>query len=108
MHPTNGGAIVFELPPASAPGPGAKLRLWLQGALTDDAVETTPDGAVVRTSIRQAGESKGQVSVPNRTGFVETTVEIAAGTPIVLETTTPRDGRRHYCINARILEVSSP
>lgn len=105
-HPTTGGTIVFELPAQTAPPAGKKLLLELSGGFNDDAVKTTSDGAAVRTDILQKGASKGAITVPNRIGFVTTRVNIEPNAPVELRTTTPHDGRRHYCVNAEILELS--
>ena len=63
-----------------------------------------PGGAPVTTDILQGGLQKGKVTVPNRIGWYEAKVEIAPDAPIELRITTPRDGRRHHCINAKVVE----
>jgi hypothetical protein len=103
-HPTNGGVIGIEIPGQAPAGPGHKLMLSLAGALTDDAAAGTPDGAPVRTEILQDGAIKGAIEVPNRIGWVRANVEIAPDRSVQLRVTTPRDGRRHHCLNAQIEE----
>lgn len=107
-HPTNGGAMVFAIPAPTAPAPGHRLVLDLRAGLTDDAVRMTPDGAEVRTEVVQGGRVLGAVTVPNRVGWVEDKVDVAPGAPIELRVTTPRDGRRHHCVNADIKELAPP
>jgi hypothetical protein len=104
-HPTTGGVIVFSIPAAIAPGPGRHLELEVEGGITDEAVTTTPDGAPVAFDIRQNGASIGRLNVPNKVGFHKAAMKIAPDQPIELRITTLRDGRRHQCINARVLEV---
>jgi hypothetical protein len=104
-HPTTGGAIVFEIPAQGAPPAGRRLELVVSAGLADDAVTGTPDGASVTTEIVQGGQQKGRVVVPNRIGWFEAKVEIAPDAPIELRITTPRDGRRHHCINAKVVEL---
>jgi hypothetical protein len=103
-HPTNGGVIAIEMPGQAPAASGHKLMLSLAAALTDDAATGTPDGAPVRTEIVQDGAIKGAVEVPNRVGWMRSSVEIAPDRPVQLRVTTPRDGRRHHCLNAQIEE----
>jgi hypothetical protein len=103
-HPTTGGTIIFEIPAQAAPPEGRKLELIVSAGMADDAVNGTPGGASVTTEIMQGGLQKGRVVVPNRVGWFETKLEVAAGAPVELRITTPRDGRRHHCINAEIVE----
>jgi hypothetical protein len=105
-HPTSSGAIVFEIPAQTPPPAGRRLVLEVSGGFNDDAVKTTSDGAAVRTEILQNGANKGSILVPNRVGFVSTRVNIAPNAPVELKTTTPHDGRRHYCLNAELLELA--
>jgi hypothetical protein len=106
-HPTTAGVIVLEIP-AQAPLPeGARYVLTIRAGLTDDAVRQTADGAPVRTDVVQNGESKGALVVPNRIGWQETTVGVDPGTPIELRVTTPKDGRRHHCINAELKQIDA-
>jgi hypothetical protein len=104
-HPTNNGAIVFEIPAQAAPAAGRRLVLALTAALTDEAVRLTGDGAPVRTEVFQAGVGKGMLNVPNRVGWQRTRISIDPGVPVELKVTTPRDGRRHHCINAEIFDM---
>jgi hypothetical protein len=103
-HPTTGGIIIFEIPPQAPPPQGRKLELVVSAGLADDAVTTTPGGAQVTTEILQGGLQKGRVTVPNRIGWFESKVEVAPDAPIELRISTARDGRRHHCINAKIVE----
>lgn len=107
-HPTTGGAIVFTVPAQPAPGEGRHLELEVSAGLADDAVRGTPDGAPVETQLVQGGAPIGRVRVPNAVGWQKTRVKIAADLPVELRITTPRDGRRHHCVNARVLEVAAP
>ncbi|MBI2373897.1 MAG: hypothetical protein HYV07_07860 [Deltaproteobacteria bacterium] len=102
-HPTTGGQIRIELPLVPAPPPTRKLFLELDAALTDDAA-TTPDGAVVTTAVEEANRILGAVTVPNQRGWRRSRFALAGDLPVLLEVATPRDGRRHHCINARIVE----
>jgi hypothetical protein len=104
-HPTNGGTIVFEIPALPAPRAGRRLVVSLSGALSDDAVRNTGDGANVRTDVVQSGQTKGTVVVPNRIGWQRGSFNVEPGLPIELRVTTPRDGRRHHCVNAEVLEI---
>jgi hypothetical protein len=104
-HPTTGGEIVISIPPASEPPPGRKLELQLSAALTDDAVSQTPDGASVRSEVEQNGKALGGVTVPNQKGWVRASITIEPKAAIEIRVTTARDGRRHHCVNARLLEV---
>jgi hypothetical protein len=103
-HPTTGGTIVFEVPPQEAPPEGRILELTVSAAMADDAVDGTPGGAAVLTEIRQSGALLATVTVPNQVGWFEAKVPIAAAAPVELRITTVRDGRRHHCLNARIVE----
>jgi hypothetical protein len=103
-HPTTGGVIVLELPAQAAAPEGRKLELRVSAGLADDAVTGTPDGANVTIQILQAGLPKGRMVVANRIGWFETSEEIAPDQPVELSITTPRDGRRHHCLNAQIME----
>ncbi len=106
-HPTTkAGAIVYELPAPPEP-PSGRLQLTIGGGLSDQAVQT-PDGAPVRTEVRQGGARLGSVSVPNRRGWVEKTFEVAPGEPIRLVITAERDGARHHCINAQVTVSEGP
>lgn len=106
-HPTTGGAVVFELPAPSPPAAGMRLELELGAALSDDAVKQTSDGAPVTTRVRQSGQSLGQIIRSNAIGWSRQRFELAAGAPIRLEVTAPKDGRRHHCLEARVVEVSA-
>lgn len=106
-HPTTGGAIIFELPGQKPPPPGRSLVLRLGVGLADDAVRTTPDGAFVSTDVVQGGQSRGNVTIANRIGWQRATLAIEPGVPTELRITTPRDGRRHHCITAEIVELES-
>ncbi len=101
-HPTMGGAVVHELPGQPAPASGGALWLELSGGLADDAVRNTSDGATVTTQVIQGGRTLKSLRVPNRLGFQRIRVQIAANQPVKLSTIAPRDGRRHYCLNAEI------
>lgn len=102
-HPTTGGAVVFTLPDPGAPPAGRSLHLELQGGMTDDAVTGTADGAAVYIDVEQAGGRLGRLEVPNRVGWHRLKVPVGEG-QVTLRITTPRDGRRHHCVNARIIE----
>lgn len=102
-HPTTGGAVVFTLPAPGAAPEGRKLVLKLQAGLNDDAVTGTPDGAPVFVAVEQAGKDLGRLEVPNQVGWHR--LEVPVGPEqVTLRITTPRDGRRHHCINAQIVE----
>ncbi len=103
-HPTNDGAVVFTIPAQPAAPPGRALALTVGAGLADDAVNGTPDGAPVQVDVEQNGRV-GQVRVPNRVGWYETTATIAGGAAAQIVITTARDGRRHLCIDATIEEV---
>lgn len=103
-HPTTGGAIVFTLPAPEPPAPGRDLVLELAGGMTDDAVSQTPGGAPVYIDVSQGGEKLGRLTVPNRVGWHRLELGLEPGAQVVLTITTPRDGRRHHCIDARIVE----
>lgn len=103
-HPTNGGAIIYTLPPQATPPEGRMLELVVSAGLDDSAVQGTPGGASVTTSVTQGGMNKGTLVAPNRIGWVEKRLRIAPEAPVDLRVTTPRDGRRHHCINAKIVE----
>jgi hypothetical protein len=103
-HPTTNGAILFEIPGQPRPPEGRKLELIVSAGLADDAVTGTPGGAAVTTEITQGGAKVGSVVVPNRVGWFETRIEIDPESPVELRITTPRDGRRHHCINAKVME----
>lgn len=107
-HPTNGGAVVFTIPAQPAPPPGRSLSLTLGAGLADDAVTGTPDGAPVTLEIEQTARGLGRVTVPNRVGWYETTAAIGGGAPVRIVITTPRDGRRHLCLDAKVDEVHVP
>lgn len=105
-HPTNGGEIVVTLPAFPEPPADRKLMLEVSGAMTDDAVNQTADGAPVKTEIEQDGRTIGSLTAPNRVGWTRAQVAISPGKTVDLRTTTLKDGRRHYCINALVSEVS--
>ena len=106
-HPTVGGVVVIEIPAQPWPRPGHKLELHYSAALVDDAVRTTADGATVNTEIVQRERIKGRLAVPNRIGWAQTKVPIEPEVPTQLRITAVRDGRRHHCINAQVLETKS-
>lgn len=99
-HPITDASVVFELPAQPDPGE-ARLRLTVGAGLSDVAV-ATPDGRPVRTVIRAPGRAPRTLTVPNRRGWYEETLEISPGAPVELEITTPFDGVRHHCIEATI------
>lgn len=103
-HPTTGGAVVFTLPAPEPPAPGRDLVLELGGGLADDAVTGTPDGAPVYIDVKQGGRGLGRLTVPNRVGWRTLELGVEPGAPVVLSVTTPRDGRRHHCLDARIVD----
>lgn len=105
-HPTTEGAIVLNVPPAPEPAPGHRLELRVQAGLTDDAVNQTPDGATVTTTVYQ-GRALGRVTVPNRVGWFEGQFTLEPQKAAQLRITTPRDGRRHHCVMAQVVEVES-
>ncbi len=102
-HPTTGGTVILRIPPA-VPTPGHRLQLEVEAAMNDDAVVNTPDGAAVVTEVFQ-GRSLGLLKVPNQTGWFDSTFPLVAGQEAELRITTPRDGRRHHCIRAQVVEV---
>lgn len=106
-HPTTNGAVVFTIPAQPAPPPGRRLRLALHAGMADDAVRGTPDGATVRLDVEQGGRV-GTVDVGNRVGWFSSTHDVAGDSPIDIVITTPRDGRRHLCIDAQVTEVAVP
>lgn len=103
-HPINNGAVVLTVPALEEAPAGRELILEVQGGLTDDAVRQTPSGAGVTTAVVQSGRTLGKLSVPNRIGWRTFSASIRAGASVDLVTTTPRDGRRHYCVSARVVE----
>lgn len=102
-HPTTGGAVVYTLPAPQSVGPGHGLVLELGAGLTDDAVTGTSDGASVFLDVTQGDAKLGRLTVPNRIGWRTLELSLEAGAPVVIAVTTPRDGRRHHCLQARIL-----
>ena len=104
-HPTTSGTIIFNVPPSPDPAPGHRLELRVQAGLTDDAVRNTPDGAEVITEATQGGQSLGKVTVPNRVGWFRQSFELKPHQPAQLRITTVRDGRRHHCVAAQVVEV---
>lgn len=103
-HPTNGGAVVFNVPAPEPAGPGRELVLELAGGLADDAVTGTPTGAAVYIDVRQGTRKLARHMVPNRVGWHRVDIKVASGQPVRLSITTAKDGRRHHCINVRVLE----
>lgn len=108
-HPITNAAVVIELPPPPSPPPGAHLELTVGAGLSDGAVKT-PDGASVRTKIRQVGTQVRTLVVPNRRGWFEETLRVRDAEPIRLVITTAHDGVRHHCMNAaiRVVEDEAP
>ncbi|MCK6546040.1 hypothetical protein L6R52_09235 [Myxococcota bacterium] len=107
-HPTTAdGAVVFEVPAQAAPPAGRRLVLAVSAGMTDDAVNQTPDGAAVTTAVVQGGREVGRVVAPNRVGWHKAEVSIDPGQVIELRVTAPRDGRRHHCLNAEVLDVDA-
>lgn len=104
-HPTAGGAVVMELPAPPTPAPGHHLELEVETALNDDAVRHTQGGATVTTLIRQHGKGVGRVARDNRIGWAEGSFRVDPGAPIRLEVMAARDGRRHHCLRARVVEA---
>ncbi|MEM7676709.1 MAG: hypothetical protein AAF449_11970, partial [Myxococcota bacterium] len=106
-HPTTGGSIIFNVPATSASSPGHRLVLKLQAGLVDDAVRLTSDGASVTTTVVTGKPPRrlGKLVVPNRIGWLERTYNLPAAQPVELRVTSPRDGRRHHCIDAQVVEV---
>jgi hypothetical protein len=104
-HPTAGGVIVHEIPALPDPPAKAHYVMTLKAGLSDDAVRMTADGTPVKTDIVQNGTTKGSVTVPNRIGWQEVTVDVEPGRPIELRITSPRDGRRHHCLNVEVKQV---
>lgn len=106
-HPTTAdGVIVFEVPAQAAPPAGRRLVLAVSAGMTDDAVNQTPDGAPVTTAVVQGGREIGRVVAPNRVGWSKADVSIDPGQPVELRVTAPRDGRRHHCLNAEVVDVA--
>jgi len=101
-HPTTGGVIVIELPGVEAPTPERSLWLKVTAGLTDDAVRGTADGAHVDTTIKQGNKILGRVRAANRVGTFDKEVQITPKKPVTLRITSPKDGRRHHCVNAQI------
>jgi hypothetical protein len=106
-HPTNNGIIMLQIPAQPAPQPGRRLVLSVSAALSDDAVRMTGDGAPVRTDVVENGQTMGTLVVPNQMGWQRATVNVDPGQPIELRVTTLRDGRRHHCLNAEIIEIDA-
>ena len=104
-HPTTGGTIVLNVPGLSAERPGVGLSLRLGAGLADDAVRLTPDGAAVMTEIVQGDRTLGRLTVANRIGWFTHTVALAPGQAVELRITTARDGRRHHCVQAEVIEA---
>lgn len=104
-HPTNGGAVVFSIPAPPAAPKGYALQLRVRSALTDDAVHLTSDGAAVRTRVKQGERMVGQVVRSNAIGWAEGRFGVDSEDAIRLEVTTAKDGRRHHCLDAQIVEV---
>jgi|GEM_PF-2589789 len=102
-HPTTGGAVVFTLPAPEAPAAGQDLVLELSGGMADDAVTGTPGGATVTIQATQGSKKIGRLLVPNKVGWHRLELSLEPGAPVDLSITTPRDGRRHHCVNARIV-----
>ena len=107
-HPVAEAAVVLSIPPLPELPPGRRLMLELQGGLTDEAVRQTPNGAPVVTAVVQGGRTLGKITVPNRVGWRRVERPVEPGSGIELVTTAPRDGRRHYCISARVVERDAP
>ncbi len=103
-HPSTGALVVFELPPLPSPAPGHRLELRLSSALADDATRT-PDGDTVRTTVRQGPGTVGQVARSNAKGFAEGRFTVSPDLPIRLEVAVGRDGVRHHCLAAQVIEV---
>jgi hypothetical protein len=105
-HPTAGGSVILAIPGQPAAPPGRALVLRVAAGLTDDAVRGTPDGAPVSVALTQRGRSLAHLAVPNRVGWVRAEVDLEAGAGAELVVTAPRDGRRHHCVRAEVVEVS--
>ncbi len=103
-HPTTGGTVVFRVP-ALVATEGRRLQLRLGAGLVDDAVVHTPNGAAVVTEVHQDGRPLGRIRVPNRIGWFDATYDVRPNLPLQLRVTTRRDGRRHYCMTAAVVEV---
>lgn len=103
-HPTTGGAVVFTLPGPQAPIAGRDLVLEVAGGLADDAVNGTPGGATVFVQVMQGARKLGRLAVPNAVGWHRLEVSLEPSTEVELIVTTSSDGRRHHCLNARVLE----
>ena len=104
-HPTTNGTIVLMVPAQPEAAPDHRLQLRLQAGLVDDAVVNTPDGAAVSTEVVQGRRTLGRLTVANRIGWFKEQFELAPGQPAQLRITTPRDGRRHFCVDAQVVEV---
>lgn len=105
-HPVTGAAVVLSIPALPAPPAGRRMVLELQGGLTDEAVRRTPGGAPVTTVAMQGGRTLGRLVVTNRSDWRRVTRVIEPGSAVELVTTTTHDGRRHYCLSARVVERS--
>lgn len=103
-HPITDATVVFQLPPP--PEVGKKLELTVGAGLADSAVQMA-DGRPVQTVIAASGRAARTLTVPNRPGWFEQTLEVKPGAPIELRITTPFDGMRHHCINATLRVVEA-
>lgn len=104
-HPPAQGALELELPVTGTVAAGRRLELELRSALSDEAVRLTSDGAAVRTVVRQGGRELGRLVRSNRVGWAERRFVLEPGVPVVLAVSAAKDGRRHHCLDARIVDV---
>jgi hypothetical protein len=105
-HPTTDGAVVLAIPPQASPPTGRRLLLRVRAGLVDDAVTGTPDGAPVRVELVQAGRARESLMVPNVVGWRSAEAALDAEVTAELRVTAPRDGRRHFCLDAQVVEVA--
>lgn len=103
-HPTTGGVVVLRIPPTPATD-GRRLELRVGAGLVDDAVVHTPNGAAVVTEVRQDGRPLGRIRVQNRIGWSDATYDVQSNLPLQLRISTQKDGRRHHCVTAAVVEV---
>lgn len=103
-HPPKSGRLELELEVPAEASPGHHFELELRSALDDGAVTQTADGASVQTAVRQGSARLGTVIRSNQIGWAERSFVVSAGQPVVLAVSAARDGRRHHCLDGRIIE----
>lgn len=106
-HPQTGRVVRLRLPPP----PSGTVALVVRAALDDGAVTGTPDGAAVRTVVKQGFETLAVLRVPNQKGWVRRRIPFSSrgrAEAVELEVTSVRDGRRHHCVDVRWESDASP